>query len=205
MSMATPKYSKKRKSNRIHGDLSNSLIEIAVEHIKQSKSTEFALRDLANKLGVSHAAAYRHFTNKQALIEAIALRGFQTMNLHFQHKLEKTKTPLVSLGEAYIQFAVANPGYYRVMFSANYDQSTNEDLKSACKKSFEALTLIFGKKDKSSASKSIFSWAVVHGLSMLLIDGQIKTPLEDFGVDQAILERQILLMTTKAVGLGSKE
>ena len=61
-------YTKKTKGNRTHGDLYNSLVEIAVEKIHKTKSTEFALRELAIQLGVSHAAAYRHFKNKNELI-----------------------------------------------------------------------------------------------------------------------------------------
>ncbi|MEZ4744350.1 MAG: helix-turn-helix domain-containing protein [Bdellovibrionota bacterium] len=78
------KFHKKPKNKKIHGDLANSLIEIAVHYIGKEKSTEFALRELAKKLGVSHAAAYKHFRSKQDLLESIAIRGFEMLSKNFK-------------------------------------------------------------------------------------------------------------------------
>jgi AcrR family transcriptional regulator len=189
------KYTKKQKKQQTHGDLANSLIEIAVEQISESKSTEFALRELASKLGVSHAAAYRHFKNKHALLETIALRGYQKMNIFFLERLETSKDPLGDMARAYIQFALSNPGYYRVMFAVDFGKELNTDLHSACQGSFHALLEIMGKKNKINACKSIYTWSVVHGLVMLILDGQINTALNEFSLDLDDLENQIIIIT----------
>lgn len=189
------KYIKKPKLSKNHGDLANSLIEIAVEYIALNKSTEFALRELASNLGVSHAAAYRHFKNKNALLEAIALRGYQKMNNFFEESITTNKDQLTEMGEAYINFALKHPGYYRVMFSMDYSKEINTNLNLACQGSFHALLNTMGKKNKLNACKSVYAWSVVHGLVMLILDGQIKPALEEFDLDLEKLINQTLKLT----------
>ena len=197
MGIVSKKYTRKKSTQRIHGDLANSLIEIAVLQIEQTKSVDFALRDLAHRLGVSHAAAYRHFSSKQALLEAIALRGFQMMNTLAEEKMAGSDRPLEKLGEAYIEFATSQPGYYRVMFSSGFRATKNTDLLTTAQKSMTCLAGIFGEKNLDSINKTIFAWSVVHGLSMFLIDGQLESI--DGKPQIAEVKKQMLQFTSIAL------
>ncbi|NOT78486.1 MAG: TetR/AcrR family transcriptional regulator [Bacteriovoracaceae bacterium] len=195
MIRASQKYTKKLPTQKKHGDLANSLVEIAVEYISKNKSTEFALRDLASKLGVSHTAAYRHFKSKNALLEHIAMKGFEKMNTYFQECLASTKSPLEDLGRAYIQFALKFPGYYRVMFGVNFDHNLNPELFGACQGAFDSLLNLFGKNSKTNSVKAIYAWSLVHGLVMLTLDGQLEKPLEDANLSYKEMENKVLKIT----------
>lgn len=185
-------YKAKPKKQKTHGDLANALIEIAVEYMARNKTTEFALRDLAHKLGVSHAAAYKHYDSKNALLEAIALRGYKMMNEDFEKVFSRPKDKVLNLGKAYIQFAITHPGYYRVMFSVDFGKELAPGLHSACSDSFYALLEIFGASNKTNAGKAIYVWSVVHGFVMLMLDGQISASLEEFSINSEELENQVL-------------
>lgn len=125
---------KKRQDQFFHGDLAHSLIQLAVIEIASTGSVDFSLRELAKKLGVSHTAAYKHFNEKQALLETIALQGFLNLGNHFQQAIKKndksTSTKPASklhrLGKSYIEFALNNPGYYRVMFGIKLNKEKKQ-------------------------------------------------------------------------------
>jgi AcrR family transcriptional regulator len=173
-------------------DLAKSLIDAAVDYISNKKSTAFALRELSKTLGVSHAAAYRHFKSKQALLEKIAQIGYQKMNVHFFNSLKNSKYPIKDLGRAYIKFATTNPGYYRVMFSVDFGKDLNLELTKECQDSFDALINLFGKKDKKKITKAVYAWSTVHGFVMLLLDGQIKISIKKYQIKSKDIEKRIL-------------
>jgi AcrR family transcriptional regulator len=175
-------FSKKPKNRKTHGDLANSLINIAVNQIEKTKNTEFALRDLAKKLGVSHAAAYKHFRAKNDLIEAIAVNGFQKLIQCFKEGLEVQPNNVRALGEKYIQFGLDNPGYYRVMFGINFTQSQNKGLQQESSELFKILLDSFGEANPENMRQAFLSWATVHGAVTLLLDGQIENILKDYPI-----------------------
>lgn len=192
-----PKYAPKPKKKKNHGDLANALIEIAVEHIAENKTTKFALRDLAHKLGVSHAAAYKHYKNKNALLEAMALRGFMIMENYFETSLPKGHDKLLNLGKGYINFALSNAGYYRVMFSIDYSKGPSSDLHSTCAESFNDLITTFGNNNKKNVCKAFYVWSLLHGFVMLRLDGQISHSLEDHSITYEELENYLLKSVKK--------
>lgn len=168
---------KKQKNQLFHGSLSQSLIQLAVLQISKTNSIDFSLRELAKKLGVSHAAAYKHFKEKKDLLETIALEGFLNLKSSFQKALvgssNNSAHSLELLGKAYIEFAIQNPGYYRVMFGIHFNNETNEDLHKASLEAFVCLYDVIGKRSKENFKKAMFAWSVVHGWTMLQLEGQV--------------------------------
>jgi AcrR family transcriptional regulator len=150
-------------------------------------------------LGVSHAAAYRHFKNKQALLEAIAIRGFEMLNRDFANAVIGKEVSTEKLGQFYIQFGLKNPGYYRVMFGVNFAENMNADLKKVCFDSFDSLLNSIGKDTATNVKKAFFAWSLVHGFVLLLLDGQLTALAQEYSVDLATIEPVFMKMTSAAL------
>ena len=103
-----------------HGDLKNTLIETGLKVITEEGIAKLSIRYVANKIGVSHAAPYRHFKNKEGFTVAIALNGFwilqKELNEALKEKADDPEAQLICLAKAFIRFAVSHPDYYRVMY-----------------------------------------------------------------------------------------
>lgn len=189
------KYKKKAKNQRVHGDLAKSLIEIAVEFIEKNKTTAFTLRDLAHRLGVSHAAAYKHFDSKEDLLKKIALIGFDRLAQKFEAAKLQSNNHVEDIGKAYVEFGLENPGYYRVMFGIKFNKSEDPQFHESCFKSFYILLDAIGKRNSAHAMKALFAWSTVHGLVMLLLDGQTEEIMTEFNADFSSLESVLIKMS----------
>src|SRR6266480_5186935 len=103
---------RKRPKTYHHGDLRNALIQAGLEMLSESGASALDLRKVARKAGVSHAAPYRHFDDKQALIAAINTEGYRRLAAQIQQGLqavpEDAFEQLRAVAEAYIHFAVDN-------------------------------------------------------------------------------------------------
>ncbi|NMG38710.1 TetR family transcriptional regulator [Chelativorans sp. ZYF759] len=109
-----------KKTGYHHHDLRNALQDEALRFISERNGPAFSLRELAEAVGVSHTAVYRHFANKAALLEALTERGFGVLHRYQQSEIAKAGSDplerLHALDEAYIAFARENPGAFWLMF-----------------------------------------------------------------------------------------
>lgn len=155
-----------KKNDYHHGDLRGSLLSAARQTLEQEGSNALSLRELARRSGVSHAAPYRHFGNRQELLAALAAEGFNDLALRMR---AKEGVSLKAMGHAYVDFAVANPSLYKLMFSPELDRKKPQLLNEAAQRAFELLQNQTGglSEDRSG---TLAAWAMVHGLSQLLID-----------------------------------
>lgn len=116
------------KAKYHHGDLRAALLDAALAVISEIGPQGLSIREVARRAGVSHAAPYRHFADRDELILAVVEQGFELM----QHTMQAEKAaapndPLnqfAASGLAYVNFALAHPAYYRVMFSGDLLSST---------------------------------------------------------------------------------
>ncbi len=143
------------------------------------------LRALSERIGVSRTAPYRHFTDKAALLAAVAEEGFKRLYKRMQMVLQEFEVDTIGrfqkMGVAYIQFAVENPTHYRLMLSCEAEgQDIYPDLAVAGQKVFDLLVETIQQGQKNGRIKSgepldlaIIAWAMVHGLAALIIDEQI--------------------------------
>ena len=182
---------KKMKTKKLlnsyhHGDLENSLVEAAVGLIKEKKAPLFSIREVAILIGVSHAAAYRHFKSKTALLARIAEIGFSKLNERFQpfQSSSAVETELHGLFKAYVAFAVEETGYFRTMFHSSLgDHKKHPSLLETSRRCYQSLSECVARIKKSSIGSqyepdelTMAIWSSVHGLSILLIDHQFKEP-----------------------------
>jgi AcrR family transcriptional regulator len=184
--MAHPKRRAARKppGRYHHGDLRRALINEALATIRAEGVGGLTLREIGARLGVSRTALYRHFADKRALLTAVATEGFRTLRQQLVAAWEdggRGRAAFEAMGEAYVGFAVANPSHYRVMFGGFVDaQQRDPELAAEGAGAFQALVEALTSlqadrivRDDDVLQMARFVWAVVHGVAMLAIDGQL--------------------------------
>ncbi|MDR6988196.1 AcrR family transcriptional regulator [Paenarthrobacter nitroguajacolicus] len=116
-----------------HGNLREALLERAMETIEEVGVDGLSLRQLARDVNVSHGAPAKHFRDKQALIDALALAGFESMNGLIRAASASDgdlRDRFVSVGKAYVDFAVAHPALLTVMYSTKHHPDSSTELRS---------------------------------------------------------------------------
>jgi AcrR family transcriptional regulator len=111
------------KSTYHHGDLANALVTAALKQIEKDGAEAVSLRELAQSLDVSRAAPYRHFEDRDALLAAVAARGFEDLVALYDAALAGPgdgRARLYALSRAYFDFATQRPGLYRLMFESDF-------------------------------------------------------------------------------------
>src|SRR5688500_3365909 len=120
MAVSPAKRPRRKRAGRYHhGDLRRALVEEALRTIHTAGVEHLTLRGIGEKLGVSRTALYRHFSDKQALLAGVGREGFRMLRLALTEAWEehgKGREGFDAMGAAYVQFAVAHPSHYRVMF-----------------------------------------------------------------------------------------
>jgi AcrR family transcriptional regulator len=168
-----------------HGDLRAALIRAGLAILAEEGIQALSLRAAARRAGVSHAAPYRHFADKEALLAAIAEEGFNM----FAAEVEAARarypgSPREQLEEtawAYVRFALAHPDHLRVMFGGSIeDPQAYPGLREAGSRAFAVLVdIIRAGQDAGTIIAgearllAVVAWTQVHGLSLLLIGHQV--------------------------------
>ncbi|MEL7504454.1 MAG: TetR/AcrR family transcriptional regulator [Cyanobacteria bacterium J06554_6] len=183
-----------------HGDLRQALIDAALAIIVEDRdAANVALREVARRVGVSQAAPYRHFADKDALLAAVAEEGFQRLLKALDIDTGSEPNPLARLqssGVAYVKFAIAHPAHYRVMFSTfRIEQGNDSSLNAAAGEAFAVMVDAISAGQAMGAIQPApprqlawITWSLVHGLALLLIDRQL--PIVD--------EQEMLSLVTLA-------
>jgi AcrR family transcriptional regulator len=176
---------RKRAGTYHHGDLRRALVEEALRTIQASGVESLTLRGIGGKLGVSRSALYRHFSSKQALLAGVGREGFRTLRLALTSAWEehgKGREGFEAMGAAYVRFAVAHSSHYRVMFG-RFSESCSKDagFVQEATAAFQVLVDSLVEQQQAGLVRpddpvilARFIWSVVHGISMLAIDGQLR-------------------------------
>jgi len=175
---------RKRAGQYHHGDLRRALIDQALRTIDKQGVEGLTLRAVGEALGVSRTALYRHFSDKQSLIAAVAREGFRTLRRDLLEAWERDgrgQAGFHAMGEAYLAFAVANPSHYRVMFGRFLESCVRDpELVQEAEGAFQALVEALVAQQREGLVRrddpvmlARFVWSVVHGIAMLTIDGQL--------------------------------
>lgn len=177
-----------------HGNLRAALIDAGLAALEKSDLAAFSLRAIAREVGVSANAAYRHFANKDDLLSALAAEGFRRFAAQQAAAAKQGAGNIVELqtatAKAYVSFAQAHPALFRLMFSRFLYASSSEDLKVAAATAFQQLLQASAQQagvapdSEQAMMTAVASWSMVHGLSHLLLDGQLS--VFGFGLDQMI-------------------
>lgn len=166
-----------------HGDLRQTLVQSGIALLEAKGVTGFSLRALARQVGVSPNAAYRHFANKEALLMALAAEGFRQFSASQQATWARTEGTnsdrFLAAGCAYVEFAATHPALFRLMFGWSTPASRSGELESASAQAFGGLRLavaaVLNKApDEPQVELAAYNaWALVHGYSHLILDGQL--------------------------------
>ena len=169
-----------------HGDLKNALIQAGVEILAREGVGGLSLRKVAKQAGVSHAAPYSHFADKQALIAAISTEGFKQLYTQvetvFSTHRDDPGNLLVETAWAYVQFGLNEPDRFKLMFSSVLEKEKDyPDFVEISQKNFRQITEIVETCQKAGLLKAGDSdlvatglWGMVHGFVSLLLEGQIS-------------------------------
>jgi AcrR family transcriptional regulator len=174
-----------RRDRYHHGDLRRALVEAALELVQREGPRGLTLRAAARLAGVSQAAPYRHFTDKQALLAAVAEEGFRAMTAEMRRATRPhAEEPLLrfrALGLSYVGFARDHPAQFRVMFGPEVaDRSLYPSLSESAGETFRLLVQAIRECQKAGSVRegdpedlATTAWSTVHGLSALVVDCQL--------------------------------
>lgn len=162
-----------------HGDLRRTLLVAAVNLLEERGADALSLRELARRSGVSHNAPYRHFADRDALLDAMAADGFRELAARMRGVAVATPVErLAALGQTYVAAALERPGRFALMFRVTADPSTFPATATAAAALMatlrDAVAAIIGDTDDPVALTT--AWAVVHGLASLLLQGHLRVP-----------------------------
>jgi AcrR family transcriptional regulator len=162
-----------------HGNLKEALVRAALELIAQKGPSGFTFAEAARWAGVSAAAPYRHFRDRDELLADVALRGFQ----QFENALSRAwadgrpdvQTAFDRLGKAYLTFARSEPAYYSAMFEAGIAPEGNPALREAGERAFgvlrQAVEQLIATMPAESRPPALMMalhiWTMSHGIASL--------------------------------------
>ncbi|MGK5023869.1 TetR/AcrR family transcriptional regulator [Janthinobacterium sp. RB2R34] len=167
-----------------HGNLRETLINATITQLAQQRDVTISLRELARSVGVSLAAIYRHFPSKEALLAEVAAAGFAAL----RRKWDEELPPLGSLpaaerfqlqGQQYIEFALAAPAHYRLMFE-HQDVRQFPVLLEAAHACFAYVLQTAGAAVREAGvdmrwqrAAASAGWSLGHGYVMLMLSGRL--------------------------------
>ena len=171
-----------------HNDLEAALLTAADELVAEKGVAGFSLREAARRVGVDPAACYRHFRDKEAVVQALARRGFTRLQAQFESALARKKKAsaeeqLRVLARAYASFATEHAATFRVMFGPTGVDARDPVLRGDYPQErgpygmLEGVVSAWSRQRKlrlANTDATIVLWAGLHGMVCLLIDGALR-------------------------------
>ncbi|AGS66888.1 TetR family transcriptional regulator [Streptomyces collinus Tu 365] len=186
-----------RPSSYHHGDLRAALLTRAEETLREKGPAALSLRELARDLGVSHAAPSRHFRDKQALLDALALTGFERLAVALEGAHGRAGASFAQrldvIVRAYVDFALENAALLDLMYSIKHDPEASEALRAAAER-WSAL-LVSGIEEGQRQGEvregplervGVPVFAVLHGYAGLVTAGMLPPEAAEHGLDEVI-------------------
>lgn len=171
-----------------HGDLRRALLEQATAMLAGEGAGALSLREVSERVGVSHTAAYRHFRDKAELLAAIRESGFRRLRerLGAVREAAEVRHRLAAMASEYVAFALEEPAKYRLMFGPGFcEQVSAGAVAEAARDAFGELleAVIEGQKGRLLREGSPFLmsqtiWAMLHGLALFYLDGELDPEKE---------------------------
>jgi AcrR family transcriptional regulator len=168
-----------------------------MELLEEGGETALSLRAVSRRAGVSPAAPYRHYADREALVSAVAALGYRELaeRLAAAHPSPATPEQLTRVALAYVQFAIERPALFRIMFGEPCDRDNDERMAATAAVSLylrELVGRVFPEADAEAMATAI--WALVHGLAFLHLDGKLDASAPADVADRVTAAIQALLM-----------
>ena len=193
-----------------HGDLRRALLEAGTELARSGGPEAVVLREATRRAGVAPSAAYRHFADRRALLDAVCSAAQSALAVAMEEELagvERGGNPadfararLRAVGAGYLRFAQAQPGLFRTAFSASEDLRSAASPVRAGEGGLTPFQLLAAALDglveagvlprERRPGAEFLAWSAVHGLAMLLIDGPLRSldPAQASDVGRRLLD-----------------
>ncbi len=197
-----------------HGDLRAALTEEAAKLVEAEGVDALTLRELARRLGVSHAAPGHHFADRAALLSELAAVGFEELAKDLETGAARGRTPTTQLrdmGRSYLRFALRRPGHYRVMFGREIRAcAPSPRFVDAGSRAYGILQRVVTAALPPARARSpervqegtFLAWSSVHGAAMLLLDGPRVLPASNDTALASALVDQLTETIAEAVARG---
>ena len=167
-----------------HGNLRAALVQNAVELAREKGPDGVVLREVARRTGVSHNAAYRHFADRGDLLVEVAATGLHELEHAMERRLRpwrsmdpvaRARRRLSEVGRAYVHFALAEPGLFKVAYS----QPSIQEAKDAgpyalLGRVLDELVDAGGMSAVHRPGAEVACWSAVHGFAVLHLDGPLR-------------------------------
>ncbi len=180
-----------KKKSYHHGDLKNALIEAGADLLSKEGVSALSLRKVAQKAGVSHAAPYAHFADKQALIAAISTEGYkklygQIAQVAERHRMDPLRR-LIESSWAYVQFALDEPDHFKVTLSDMIEKEQDYPaFVETARQTFGLVVEVVAQCQQAGILRqgapdlsAVSVWALIHGFVTLLLENQISHTVLD--------------------------
>jgi AcrR family transcriptional regulator len=187
-----------------HGNLREALIEAALDLIAEKGPAGFTFAEAARQAGVSPAAPYRHFRDRDALMADVARRGFdrfeQQLGAAWDEGRPNLREAFERLGKAYLGFARTEPAYYSAMFESGLSITQHRELQDAGDRAFAVLrgaceaivATMPAAKRPPAMMMALHIWSLSHGIASLFARGDAaRRPLPMSPED--LLEAAVLI------------
>ncbi|MDK1474507.1 TetR/AcrR family transcriptional regulator [Streptomyces sp. 549] len=157
-----------------HGDLRRAIMNAVLELVRERGLNGFTLSEAARRAGVSVAAPYRHFADRDAVITAAATEGFTTLadtlekvvGAHADHPAALPE----ELSAAYVGFATASPARFILIFASGLDKSRDAQLQAAADRTYPPLLAAVTHLPADPEAAASRLWAIAHGVANLAVN-----------------------------------
>lgn len=170
----------RREGGYHHGNLKEALVQAALDLIANKGPAGFTFAEAARSAGVSPAAPYRHFRDRDELLASVAQQGFELFEAQLAAAWDDgrpdTPTAFQRIGKAYLAFARENPAYYSAMFESGVPIETNPALLLAGERAFAVIRLASerlaamappGVPRPPAMMMALHIWSMSHGIASL--------------------------------------
>jgi AcrR family transcriptional regulator len=191
-----------------HGDLRPALVDAAIAVIAERGVRDFSMAEASRRLGVTTAAPYRHFADRDELLAAVAARGLTVFAAMLSGAADAADPPaqrLAAMAGAYVRFAAEQRPLFDALFSSGLDKSRHPELQRAWEPVDALLTTVpLEVCDGDSVAAEALSDAIeasAHGYAMLLTDGEYGDGPEAVGAtaDRAMAAARALIAGRRAL------
>jgi len=185
MATRKPILRKKVEGTYHHGDLKASLKKAALRLVWERGPRGFSLNEASRVAGVTVAAPYRHFEDKDALLAEIACDGLELMVAELREAAAAAsgvKEQMLEVGMAYLRFSSVHADYFAVIFNAGLDKSKYPDVGRAAGRAYGVILELSQQAENTpelASQRAVSAWALVHGFATLTADGALSTAMEE--------------------------
>lgn len=179
-----------------HGDLRSQLIDATRALVEEKGPDHFSVSEACRRAGVSSAAPYKHFQDKEEMLRAVALGGMQRQRSDLIEEIEKYEIGsvdrIIAMGRVYIRFAMTEPGVFRLMFGLSEDHGAHSELVETGNSTFAVVQQEVARYrgsetvNASDEHQAFLLWSFVHGLSFLTIDGKLAEKNVDVDLEAVL-------------------